>query len=497
MKKFKHLSLLLCLALLMQCLCLPAAATETQTAVTEETVFVSPEPLVQTDAEIPFGTVCIQKGCRTINGMVPLAGSDKRLDTAVSAFLYETTTGTVIYSYNPDMEVGSGTLSKLVTAMVVLDHCEMNETITVNTNNISKLAGATNLNIKNGETFTVEDLLCCLLMYNANDAAIVLTEYVAGNQGAFVTLMNEKVRAIGCTHTDFGNVHGLDTATNTTTARDITKIMVAVLGYEDLADILGREMYEVPATEKSDAREFVTTNYFLSNRTIPDFLDDRVKGGMQSMTTATGASVVINAEYNNMKFVAVVMGATRTYKENGWSVQSYGNFNEMTELMTYAFNNFKLNRIVYEGMSMSQFRVNNGESDVVGQALVDIDSVVPKSAQMKNFQMNFTTVDGGLTAPIQKDELIATVQIVYRNSVVTEAEVYAMGNVKAADKTGVTIRSTAVRSDEDDSGILSVIGTISVIALGLAICYLAFNAYMRSRIRAKRRKRRADRRRLR
>ena len=76
-----------------------------------------------------------------------------------------------------------------------------------------------------------------------------------------------------------------------------------------------------------------------------------------------------------------------------------------------------------------------------------------------------------------------------------EAEVYSMGDVKEADKTGVTIRSTAVRSDADDSGIMSVIGTICVIVLGLAVGYLAFNAYMRSRMRARRRKRRADRRR--
>ena len=88
-------------------------------------------------------------------------------------------------------------------------------------------------------------------------------------------------------------------------------------------------------------------------------------------------------------------------------------------------------------------------------------------------------------------------QIEYRDSVLAEAEVFSMGDVKAMDETGVTIRSTAVRSDSDDSGFLSVIGTICVIVLGLAAAYLAFNAYMRSRIRAQRRRRRANRRRAR
>jgi len=76
-----------------------------------------------------------------------------------------------------------------------------------------------------------------------------------------------------------------------------------------------------------------------------------------------------------------------------------------------------------------------------------------------------------------------------------EVEVYAVSPVKAAEDTGVTIRSKAVRSDSDDSGILSVIGTICVIILGMAIVYLGFNAYMRSRMRARSKKRRAARRR--
>ena len=78
-----------------------------------------------------------------------------------------------------------------------------------------------------------------------------------------------------------------------------------------------------------------------------------------------------------------------------------------------------------------------------------------------------------------------------------EAEVYAVSGVKPMDDTGVTIRSTATRSDSDASGILSVIGTISVIVLGLAVAYLGFNAYMRSKMRARRKKRRAARRRTR
>lgn len=493
MKKLKHLSLLLSAVLLLSPV-MPVSATVVSEP--EATIAVVPETIPQ-EEELTFGTVCIKQGCRTINGLVPLGGSDRKLDTAQAAFLYETTTGTVVYSYNPDAKVASGTLSKIVTAMVTLDHMKLGDTITINTDNISRLGGATNVDLRNGETVTVEDLLCCLLMENANDAAVVLAEKVAGNQSAFVTLMNQKALEAGCTSTEFGNIHGLDTAPNVTSARDMAKIVQAAIKNEDFVKIFGMETYTVPATEKSDERELLTTNYFLSNRVIPDFQDERVKGGMQSMTNAAGASIVLTAEdeVKNMKYIAVVLGAVRTYKENGWSVQSYGNFNEMTDLLAHGFDKYKINRIIYDGMSLSQFSVIGGESNAVGEARVDVDSVVPINAQMGNLQMNYKITDNALTAPIQKGDLIATLEVKYLNSVMTEVEVYAMGNVKSADNTGVVIRSTAARSDSDDSGIMSVIGTICVIILGLAAAYLGFNAYMRSRLRARRRKRRAARRR--
>lgn len=496
MKKFRCLSLFLSLLLAVSCL-QPAFATQVETTVgtTEAITADVPETVYQETEELEFGTVCIQKGCRTVNGLVPLGGNDRRLDSAQAAFLYEMNTGTVVYSYNPDTQLPSGTLSKMIMALVVMDHKSLTDTITVNTDNISRLGGATNVDIRNGETFTVEDLLACLLLANANDAAIVLAENVAGTQQAFVTLMNEKAKSLGCVATELGNIHGLDTATNLTTARDMAKVTMAVMDNEELANILALAEYVVPETEKSKERKLSTTNYFIDNTNVPDFYDIRYKGGFQSMTNVAGASVVTIAEYKGMRYVGVVLGAVRTYRENGWQVDVYGNFNEMTDLIQYGFNSFKINRIIYDGMSLSPFTVIGGESNAVGQATVNVDSVVPINAQMGNLQMNYKVVEKGLTAPIQKGDLIATLEVKYLNSVMTEVEVYAMGDVKQSDKTGVTIRSTATRSDADESGLMSVIGTLCVIVLGLVVVYLGYNSYMRSRAAARRRKRRAARRR--
>lgn len=491
MKKFKRLSLFLCMTILLQCICMPVCAIET-TEVQEST-----DALLPTQQEpAAFGTVCIQNGCRTIEGMVPLGGSERRLDTALSAFLYEMNTGTVIYAYNPDLKLAPGSLVKIVTAIVALEHCELEDMVTVAPGIKSRLPASTlDMDLTSDEVISVKDLLHGLLLISANDAAVALAEHIAGNRQAYLTLMNNWVKQIGCTNTEFASVHGVDGGASYTTARDMAKIVQAAIKNEDFKTIFGTPNYEIAATNKVEAREFDTMNYMIDQMIIPDFYDTRVKGGIASYETSSGACLACIAEYNNMNLVCVTLGSTRVHAENGWSVISYGNFNEATELLSFAFNGYKVNRIIYDGMSLSQFKVAGGESNAVGQAVVDVDSVVPADSQMDNLIFEYSVTGGGLSAPVAKDDLIATVAVKYRNSCLTEVEVYAMGDVKVAGQTGVTVETVAGSGDADGSAFLSVLGIICVIILGLAMAYLAFNAYMRSRMRARRRKRREARRR--
>lgn len=491
MKKVKLLSILLCICLLLQNSLIPvASAAETEpNDIYRETKTV----------EIPFGQVCVQKGCRTINGMMPLGGNDYMLDTAQAVFLYEVNTDTVVYSYNPDMKLHPGSLAKIVLAMIVLEECDLDEKVVVTEGIQSYVPASSNKMdpfLKSLEELTVGDLLYALVLTGANDAAVALAHHVSGTTDAFLTLMNNRVKQLGCVSTEFGNISGLFTAVSYATARDIARIVRTAIKDEDFCTIFGATEYTIPATNMVEKeRKFYTSNYMMDQHNIPDFLDPRVTGGMQTYHEDTGASIVCTAESKGMKYIAVVLSAVRTFAENGWQPLNYGNFNELTKLLTFGFDNYKVNRIIYDGMSLSQFSVSGGESNAVGEARVDIDSVVPINAQMDNLIMQFSVTGGGLSAPIKKDDLIATMQISYRNSILSEVEVYSMGDVKPSNQTGVTIRSTAVRSDSDASGFLSVVGTICVIVLGLAVAYLAFNAYMRSRMRARRRRRRQNRRR--
>ena len=493
MKKIRIMSIILCLCLLLQAVVLPTEAVQI-----EQTQSVA-ENIVQDTTQIPFGQLCIQNGCRTIEGMSPLGGNGPRLATAQGVFLYEVNSDTVVYSYNADMKIHPGTLAKLVLVLLVLENCERDETVVVTEGIQSYIpAGVKEIDLKSFEELSVDDLLHAVMLEGANDAAVALAHHVAGTSAAFVEMMNNRVKQMGCTNTEFGNLSGLYTAVSYSSPRDMAKIVREAIKNEDFVELFGTARYTIGATNLMEARkELITTNYLIDQSIIPDFYDNRVSGGYQSYHETLGASLVCTAtnKAGDMQYIAVILGAIRTY--DGWRVQSYGNFNEATDLLEYGFNNFKVKRIIYDGMSLSQFSVAGGESNAVGQATVNIDSVVPSSVQMDNLRMTFNVVDGGLTAPIQKDQLIATMSISYLNSVIAEAEVFAMGDVKAANNTGVTIHSVASRSDTESAGFMSVLGTICVVILGLVGVYLAYNSYMRSRIRAQRRRRRQNRRRTR
>lgn len=507
MKKIAFLCYLLCFALLMQCTILPASAqaipVETEsTAGTEET---QGETVTTTTTALPFGQSCIQKGCRTLEGMVPLDGSERKLDTASSAFVYETKTKTVIYSYNPDMKVSPGNLAKIVTALLAIELCEQDEVVTINTSNIAKLpSGAVNKNLKNGEQITVKDLLHCLILASASDAAVVLAEHISGNLQGFVVLMNERVKKMGCTSTEFANVHGVDSDSSYTTARDMAKIVTEAMKNEIFQELFSATTYTVPATNKSDERSFATMNYMMDDSIITKYYDNRVTGGMQSyVSPGTGASMVITANSKKitedtqdtsqiLSLVCVVMGCTREFASNGWQVTSYGNLDEMTDLLAYICNNFKISRVLYEGQALNQFPVSGGESQVVGQPNVNYDTVLKADCQMDNLIKEYTVVGGGLSAPISAGDKIGTVALKYRNCCVAEAELFAISGVK-------TLSSSASIADQgagsDDGGIFNVIGTVCVVVLGIAGVYLGVNAWRRFQAKARRRRRRAARRR--
>ena len=498
----KILSVILCLLMAAQLIWIPASATETaeQTDAVQETL---PSAEGQVAPEAAFGLATILNGCRTFEAQEPLGGSTRLigLETAVSAYVYERNTGTLVYAFNPDMKMQPGTFTKLVVAAVALENGNLDDVVTVNSMSYRSLPGGAvtaKPYLKEGEELTLRDLLHLMVLTWANDATITVAEHIGGSQENFIRMMNDWVKEAGCTDTTFLNCHGLGSTEQRTTARDLARIVEHACKDSKFRELFGTNAYTVPATNKTDEkRELKALNYLKEETYMPNLVYKGVTGGIAHYSEVSGASLVCTAEKNGMSYTVVVLGCTRTFKSNGWSVESYGNYEEAWTLLDYAFDNFKICRLLHEGQSMVQFPVAGGENQVVAQTHVSKDAILPINAKLDNLILKYTVVGGGLTAPLQKDQKVSNLQIWYKTSCIVEAELYAMSPVRAVADLDLDIQGAASRDDSNLSQFLSFVGIVCLVILVPLAVYLVVNNARRIMARNRRRRRRVSRRRSR
>lgn len=530
MKKIKGVSLLLALALLCQCLCFgvfaaqmeetdpptdavtEAVTDETAAEVTEEvtqeptgetTAPVETDPPTEAPTEDPDAipdfpadaVVGVEYGCHTLDAALPLVRNEKVLRSAKGVFVYDRKTDTVLYSYNPDERLAPGGLVQILAALLVVENCRMNDVVTVSSRYISQLPiGVRHQNLKDGEQVTVRDLLHCLILSSANDAALVLAEQVSGSPEAFIQAMNDKAQALGCTGTVIKHVSGLDTTGQYTTARDMARIIQAAMEHEDFRTVFSAGSYTVPVTNKSEPRDLTAMNYFLEGASISKYYDERVTGGKASFTSsAAGASIAFTAEDEDLDLICVVIGAARKYNPDN-TIARYGNFEEAKDLMNYCFGNFRIGQMLYKGQSMMQLKVENGANDVVAVNESNVSIVLPKGVGIDDLKMVFEVVGGRLTAPLTKGQEIVSVRMWYRGSCVGETTLYAQTAVATQDDPGFRIQDGAVRSDDDMAQMLLYVGIVFLVIFAIVGLYLCINnirrAIRRQRIRKLRRMRR-------
>ncbi len=499
MKKIRFLSLLLCLLVLLQCA--PIAAFATQTTETTESTLPSTEPEetvpYEAPPEVEFGGAPISNGCRTINGQAPLGGSDRILKSAQAAFIYEVNTETIIYSYNPDVHLYPGSLAKIMTCLLAIEKGDLDKIVTFSTQWNKTLPGqALVANLKEGEEVSLRVLVYWTMLASANDACMNIAGHIAGSMEEFVEMMNQRAAQMGCTDTHFTNVHGLDDPEQYTTARDMVKIVLEATKNETFCEIFGLDRYQMEPTNRVEEKRWIDSdNHLIFNRVLPQFNRKEVTGGKTSSTGGAGSSLICTAEDHDMKLICVVLGAQREGQDG--VVSYYGNFEEMFTLLDFAFDGYRIVRVLYPDQALAQFPVERGECDVVGYPDISLNSVLPIDCTLNNLILRFNMQNGGLYAPIAADQKIGTVQVWYRTSCVTESQVFAMNPVRSIVNSGVTINSVASR---DDSNIWKFFRSIGMVILGVAVlfgAYLVINHMRRLRGQRKKARRRASRRRSR
>ena len=241
----------------------------------------------------------------------------------------------VIFEKNAGKQSHPASLTKVVTAIVVLENCsDLDTVVTVPESCIRELDGTGSSlgGLQAGEQLSVYDLLCCLLLQSANEAATTLADFISGGDRAkFVSMMNETAARLGCDNSNFVNPHGLDDENQYVTARDMAVFMLHAMEIPAFAEIVARESYTLPETNMQKERTIHTTN-FMINSAYKDYYCKYVKGGKTGSTSVAGRCVVAVASKDGYNYVGVALNSTFNDVDND-GVNENGAFLDCKEML--------------------------------------------------------------------------------------------------------------------------------------------------------------------
>lgn len=322
--------------------------------------------------------------------------------SAKAAILMHADSGRVLYEKNADDHMLIASTTKIMTAIVVLEHCELDDLVEVD----SRSAGieGSSMYLKAGESYTVEDLLYGLLLVSGNDAASALALHVADSMEEFAELMNAKAAELGMTESSFKNAHGLDEEGHYSTARDMAKLAAYCMGNEDFARIAGTVSHTVG--------EQTLVNH---NRLLREY--DGCLGLKTGYTMAAGRTLVTCAERDGARYVCVTLNDPDDWDDH-------------KALYDWAFANYSFAEVIPAGLSYEVPLISGAEmtapAETEGAAYALIQNGESYDMELELPAFAFAPISEGERAgravACSDGQEIASVRIVYSEDVEVDRE---------------------------------------------------------------------------
>lgn len=231
---------------------------------------------------------------------------------AGAALLCDVNDTEVMYAKNAHERLYPASLTKVMTALVALKYGSMDQMLTATSAvNITE-RGAQLCGLKPGDSMTLAQALHILLLYSANDVAMMIAEGVSGSVDGFVAMMNEEAQRIGATNTSFANPHGLTADNHYTTAYDLYLIFNEAIQYETFREIIHMSNYSTIYHDKNGAEKEInvrTTNRFLRGD-VPAPENITIIGGKTGTTNAAGhCLILLSRDTSGEPYISVILRA--------------------------------------------------------------------------------------------------------------------------------------------------------------------------------------------
>ncbi|HIS51218.1 MAG TPA: D-alanyl-D-alanine carboxypeptidase [Candidatus Onthomonas avicola] len=351
-----------------------------------------------------------------------------------AALLVNATEDMIYYEQNAYERVYPASITKVMTALLILEAVDrgdmsLDDEVTAGSETWRGVTSdATTQNIQIGETMRLEDLLYCLLLPSANEAANILAQYLSGSVDSFVARMNARATELGCTGTHFANPHGMHDENHYTTCYDLYLIARQAMQNETFRTIVSTESYTVPATNMSEERTFYNSNGLLTSNYYSGYVYENCIGIKTGTTDAAGYCLLAAAEQDGTMLISVVMGADTVVDDAG--THRY-QFSESSRLLQWGFDNFSVHDILTTTDPVAEVAVTLGvdvDSVLVGPE-GSLQALLPNDVTEEDFTTDIQVVES-VEAPVSRGDVLGTLTVYLQDQEYGSVDLVALDDVE-------------------------------------------------------------------
>lgn len=323
-----------------------------------------------------------------------------------NAILYNMNDESVIYEKNSDEIVQIASLTKIVTAITVIENIEnLNEEVIITSEMLKGLDGYAKAGFKVGDKLTYLDLLYALMLPSAADAAQILAIQTSGSIEEFSNLMNQKVSEIGVTNSKFDNPIGKDSENNYSTAKDLSKILIYSLKNDTFKTIFNTNSYKIESLNK------------IVKKTITHYNTDTslIGGSKTGFTYKAGRCLASTTTLDGVDYLLITLGA---------DINSEYHAIDTVNLYDYYSKTYGYIKILNKDQLIKTIKVKHSKTKTYDiKSKDDVELYLEKTILKENLIYKYEGIEE-LNKDIKKGEKIGKVSVLNNDKIIYEFDVY-------------------------------------------------------------------------
>lgn len=351
--------------------------------------------------------------------MIPIINAEEESNNtlsknAKSAILIEASTGEIIYEYNSHEKLEPASMTKMMSLVLIMEAIEkgvisLEQMITVSEN--ASGMGGSQILLETGEEMSVDDLLKGITIASGNDAVVALAEAIAGTEENFVKMMNDKIKELGLSDSNFKNCHGLDEEGHYSSAYDMAMIAKELVKHQKILDY--SSIYETYLRENTDKKIWLVN----TNKLV------RFKAGVDGLKTGytAGAGYCLTAtmKKDDMRVIATVMGEPSSTTRNS----------EVSSMLDYAFAQVGLKKLLSSDSVVETINLPKAKTDEVKIVPSEDVNILYKKIDGEitpTYEMNINEIK----VPTKKGDIVGTLYVKNNNKIINEIDLTILEDVE-------------------------------------------------------------------